>query len=399
MENSEITVVFKYDLVCKNEEEEITFEANKKCSVNEKFFESLSIKDLDKLIPESFWQNIKFVPQAKIEQMNKIKQSEGYSFQRYNNNLVDCVTVLLEKHVDAAFEYLKAKRRSTEKKNIYFTQKEIEQFKEPLIVGKESLQLLYPEQKDYFDKLKDDELQKEIDKKLMLNIEYDKELKRGNVLRDKGQSHQIDKIKKVKEEELYNELLKINEQYINYFDLDFLYRKIIEEKSNDGQLNDFQKAFVFICNGYENIIYRVQFGFRNFEYEEWFSRGWEFYKFLLEHTAKSVIQKFQLGQYKQISWRKISDLTEALECASLYLETVPRDVMYKIIFHNGEHNTIDLTIKKIADLLSSPYFILYWRSDGESLSKESFIFFRKLYYLIIDEEKERKDKNRKFTAR
>ena len=140
MENSEITVVFKYDLVCKNEEEEITFEANKKCSVNEKFFESLSIKDLDKLIPESFWQNIKFVPQAKIEQMNKIKQSEGYSFQRYNNNLVDCVTVLLEKHVDAAFEYLKAKRRSTEKKNIYFTQKEIEQFKEPLIVGKESLQ-------------------------------------------------------------------------------------------------------------------------------------------------------------------------------------------------------------------------------------------------------------------
>ena len=119
----------------------------------------------------------------------------------------------------------------------------------------------------------------------------------------------------------------------------------------------------------------------------------------MEHTAKSVIQKFQLGQYKQISWRKISDLTEALECASLYLETVPRDVMYKIIFHNGEHNTIDLTIKKIADLLSSPYFILYWRSDGESLSKESFIFFRKLYYLIIDEEKERKDKNRKFTAR
>lgn len=44
-------------------------------------------------------------------------------------------------------------------------------------------------------------------------------------------------------------MLAINKKYINYFDPDFLYRKIVEEKPNNGELNIFQKIFIDnVCN-------------------------------------------------------------------------------------------------------------------------------------------------------
>lgn len=386
MENNEITVVFERDLVCKNEEQEITFEANKEYQVSMDFFYCLSIKNLEKLTPESFLQNIKFVPQAKIKKMNKIKQSKGYSFQGYNNSLVGCVTALLEKHTDAAFEYLKAKRRLDEEKNICFTSEEREQFKNPMIVGKESLQLLYPEQKDYFDKLTDNELQKEIDKKLMLNIEYDKKLKRGNVLRDKEQSYQIDKIKKVKEEELYNELLKINEQYINYFNLDFLYRKIIKEKSNDGKLSDFQKKFVNVCGNVKSKNFQDVFErFAVLGPSLILSKGWKLCKFICQEKIRDCINKFKSKD--KIDDKLADDFVTGLFVISLFLSNIPEQQRRTIIF--PDNNNLDDMINKIIDILQDKKFRKHL--DNKNMYRY-YLFIELFAEQIIDNNDNNKNK-------
>ena len=125
-QNNTVTVIFKSKVDIEFDGEKFDFDENKKYEISKNKLESLPSDILAKLTVESFWANIRFVSQIKIEEMNKIKQGNRYYFSRYNNNLANCVIQLVKKHTDAAFEYLIAKRRLTEEKNIYFTPEEPE---------------------------------------------------------------------------------------------------------------------------------------------------------------------------------------------------------------------------------------------------------------------------------
>ena len=158
--DEKITVVFKSD--------KDNFKANEPVKMSRAEFKKLELEDIYNLTTESFWQNIKFISKRNLIEINDIKRSRSVLCWPPSDKCFELlVDELVYKHVNAAFEYLKAKRRLNEEKNIYFTPKEEQQFKDPLIVGKESLQLLYPEQKDYFGKLQlyDAALQEAIDEK------------------------------------------------------------------------------------------------------------------------------------------------------------------------------------------------------------------------------------------
>ena len=362
-QNNTVTVIFKSKVDIEFDGEKFDFDENKKYEISKNKLESLPIDILAKLTVESFWANIRFVSQIKIEEMNKIKQGNRYYFSRYNNNLANCVIQLVKKHTDAAFEYLIAKRRLTEEKNIYFTPEEQKWFKDPMIVGKESLQLLYPEQANYFDTLDShaDALKEVIDEKLMLNTEYDKKLKYGNVLRYKEQSDQIDKIKKVKEEELYTELLKINKQYINYFDLDFLYRKIVIEKPNNGELNIFQKSFIDVCGTPEawdfsyNQLADVFDRFAVLHPLQTLQKGWKLCKFICQQKIKDCIDKFE--SEKEIDEYSFLNFIQGIDAVNSFLSYIPEKQISKIIF--PKNNNLDDMIEKIINIVQDKKFREY----------------------------------------
>lgn len=361
--DEKITVVFKSD--------KDNFKANEPVKMSRAEFKKLKLEDIYNLTTESFWQNIKFISKRNLIEINDIKRSRSVLCWPPSDKCFELlVDELVYKHVNAAFEYLKAKRRLTEKKYVYFTPKEEQQFKDPLIVGKESLQLLYPEQKDYFDELTDNDLQKEIDEKLMLNTEYDKELEYGNVLRDKDQSHQIDKIRQIKEENLYTELLSIDKGYIRYFSLDFLYRKIILEKSNDGKSNDFQKAFVEQWNNKKNYdqyvlnICSIIFLFRStIEH----GKCLELCKFVCQAKINGCISNFKSNH--EISKDQVKNFLQGLDIVATFLEVLNRSK--KKLNNNSRlknmirHNGIDSTIKEILDILQNENFRLMLKEKAE----------------------------------
>ncbi len=370
MQEDKITVVFESDILFDGK---IKFEKGKEYQFSKITFRTLFVEELENLTLESFWRNIKFISDSKLVKMNEVRQPNDDLKWPPSNKCFECLVYkLVAKHANAAFEYLKAKNRG-EVKNSYKQWKnwiKDDELKNSLDVGKDKLKLLYPEKKDYFDGLSKDKLQQEIDDKLLLGTQYDKRLKYGVVLDDKNQAPQVQKIAERLEDELYKKLLEINRKYIDYFSPDFLYRKIILEKSNDGQLNDFQKAFIEMWTQSQkkgidcpNIIDRMEFGFHDYDPEQSVLYGWELCKFVCEFKIKAAIEKFQLGQQKQISEAETKDLKSGLLIVSSYLHNAPKNDMYAIVFHNNGQDGIDCTIKKIVDLFTNHDFCLLYGYD------------------------------------
>ncbi len=360
MQDSKITVVFKNNVLSDGK---IEFEAGKEYQVEKTELGQLAL--IKNLTPESFWQNIKFMYNFQLVEMNKVQQYDGDLKWPPSNECFECLIYeLVAKHVNAAFEYLKAKNRE-EVKNSYKQWKnwiKDDKLKNSLDVGKNKLKLLYPEKKDYFDGLSKDKLQQEIDDKLLLGTQYDKKLEYGIVLDDKDQAPQVQKIAERLEDELYKELLEVDQRYIDYFSPDFLYRKIIIEKSNDGELNDFQKAFIKmwipsrrIIKKNPNIVNRMQFGFKDCDPEQWVLRGWELCKFVCQEKIKDCVNEFKSGE--KIDNNSVTDFRQGINAVNLFLSCIPKKQISKIIFPNN--NNLDDMLEKIINILQNKKFRKY----------------------------------------
>ena len=354
------------------------FEAGKEYKMTKNNFKKLKSEHLTKLTPESFWANIKFIDYEKICDISRLynvymvgkekkEKKVGYIWPKYNNSLETLVEYLVTKHVNEVSRYLMAKRSKS---------------KNPLEIAKESLRLLYPEKKDYLNSLNEDDWPAEIKQNLLLGTE-DPEQVESN----KEYKSQITQIRKIKEEQLYTQLLKIDKKYIDYFSPNFLYRKVIQEKNNSGELNIFQEAIVEVwvdsVYGFDkrvNIIDRLLF-------EPSIAKGWELCKFVFEQKVNTYIKKFEDGD--QANKTETREFFCGLYVLIDFLEKMPKDRKAQLVFSNKSKNGIDDTINRISVLLSDSKFLDFVNGNRihDSIDTSNKKFYDSLYDIFVDEKK------------
>ena len=369
--DGEVIAMFKE----KCEIDSTIFEAGKEYKMAKDNFKELESEHLTKLTPESFWANIKFIDYEKICDISQVYQEDqedqedvGCIWPKYNNSLETLVENLVTKHVNEVSRYLMAKRSTS---------------KNPLEIAKESLRLLYPEKKDYLNSLNEDDWPAEIKQNLLIGTE-DPEQAESN----KEYASQITQIRKIKEEQLYTQLLQINKRYIDYFSPNFLYRKVIQEKNNSGELNIFQKAIVEVwaniayCNDERvNIIDRLLF-------EPSIAKGWELCKFVFEQKVNAYIKKFEDGD--QANETETKEFFRGLYVLIDFLEKMPKDRKAQLVFSNKSKNGIDDTINRISVLLSDSKFLDFVKSNqgDELIALANMKFYDSLYDIFVAGEKE-----------